>query len=78
MERPTHADIYRLLGEIKTTLGSEENGGSCILGRVMKIESGVSVNDRWTQRIAGAVMTATILIGAIWWLVQDKVEKVFK
>jgi hypothetical protein len=58
--------------------GEDERGnrtGTGVRGRIMRLE--IRFGD-WRNRIVGALGAGSVLIVALWWLVQDKVGHVFK
>lgn len=81
MDKPSHADIYRLLGEIKAALGEENedgSGGTGLTGRLMRVEARVLEYDRWRDRIIGGLSALTILLGVLWWLLKERLAELLK
>lgn len=70
--------------DLKNAIGTEttnEDGkktGSGIFGRVGRMENRQLVYDRWTNRAVGIAMAATVFGGALWWLLESKLEHVLK
>lgn len=71
------ADLVKAVGE--ETLGDDgQKKGTGLFGRVARLENVKLVYDRWTNRVIGMGMAATLLAGIVWWLINEKIEHVLK
>lgn len=61
--QPSHADLLAILERIEERLGT--------------IEGKVMAYDRLKERVIGALMAGTVLIGIVWWLTKAKLAAVF-
>ncbi|WP_431490977.1 hypothetical protein [Paraburkholderia fungorum] len=76
--------VQTKLGEMVKAVGEETIGddgqkkGTGLFGRVARLENVKLVYDRWTNRVIGMGMAATLLAGVVWWLINEKIEHVLK
>lgn len=70
--------------DLKNAIGTEttnEDGkktGSGIFGRVGRMENRQLVYDRWTNRVVGIAMAASVFGSVFWWYAGDHLGKVLK
>lgn len=72
-----HEQVMRILGSEDL----DEKGlpiGRGLTGRVMRLEVWKRVTDGWIRYMAGAAASAALLLGAIWWLAEKRLEGLFK
>lgn len=74
-------DVRKCLGDE----GEDERGhaiGTGVRGRLMRLETRVDKRfdtfDDWRNYAVGALAAGSLLIAALWWIVQDKVGQVLK
>ncbi len=75
--KSTVLDLKRAIGN-ETTDEEGKKTGDGIFGRVGRIENRQLVYDRWTNRVVGIAMAATVFGGILWWLLESKLEHVLK
>lgn len=73
----TILDLKRAIGAEATDEDGRKTGDG-IFGRVGRIENRQLVLDRWTNRVIGIAMAATVFGSILWWLISGKLEAVLK
>ncbi len=68
--KPSHSDIYEMLGELKGTL--EE-----VKGSVARIDAKVHEHDRLAAMIRGGFIAVSVSLVVLWWLTKEKLAAVF-
>lgn len=72
-----HEQVLKILGsEDLDEKGAQIGRG--LTGRVMRLESWRKTWDGWIRYGAGAMASATLFLGAKWWLTSDFIAKLFK
>lgn len=88
MQRLTLQRVEGKVDDVRKCLGDEgedEKGqkvGTGVRGRLMRLEQRVTKRfdtyDDWRNYAVGGLAAGSILIAALWWIVQDKVGHVLK
>lgn len=80
-QQPSHADIMhrlseheRVTGMIFQMLENIELKTDDLVERTSKIERKVMTYDRWGDRARVFFLTATAMLGALWWALHAKIE----
>lgn len=75
--KSTAMDLKRAIGT-ETTDEDGRKTGDGIFGRVGRIENRQLVYDRWTNRVIGVCMAASLFGSIFWWYAGDHLGKVLR